>query len=160
MQKNSRPPYFPLIIDINEKEILIVGGGKVASRRAKTLLTCGAKITAVSPEFIPDFPDNTAKIKRKFSETDIDEKFLLVIAATNDREVNDRVKNISRAKKIPVNVCDCQSDCDFFFPALINCDGVAVCVNSAGTDSKLTRRLADRLRNVWCSWVGELSSML
>ena len=46
---SERPPFFPMMLDLKGKEILIIGGGRVASRRAETLLKCGAKIKAISP---------------------------------------------------------------------------------------------------------------
>ena len=67
----ERPPFFPMMIDIIGRKVLIVGGGHVASRRAETLLHCGAEIIAVSPEFAPEFPEGTRKIIRKFSPDDI-----------------------------------------------------------------------------------------
>ena len=81
MKNFSRPPFFPLMIDIKDREILIVGGGRVASRRAETLLRCGARVTAVSKDFIQDFPSDVIKIERSFHPSDIDERFLFVVAA-------------------------------------------------------------------------------
>ena len=113
-------PFFPMMMNINGKEILIVGGGNVASRRAETLLRCGAKITAVSLNFSENFPEVHKRIERAFKVEDIDEKFFFVLAATDDRETNKLIHNIARSKKIPVNVCDCQEECDFFFPSLMS----------------------------------------
>ena len=142
-----------MMIDLNNKEILIVGGGKIASRRAETLSRCGAKITAVSLNFNKDFPEVYKKISRAFNIDDIQEKFFFIIAATNDREINKLISDTAKLKKIPVNVCDSQNDCDFYFPSLINIENIAVSVSTAGLDASLTRKLSDRLRRVWASWV-------
>lgn len=154
----TRPPFFPMLIDLEGRKVLIVGGGRIASRRTKTLLTCGANITAVSPNFCEDFPECVEKITREFKPDDISENFSLVISATNSRSVNELVCKIARAMRIPVNITDDHDECDFFFPSLINCNNVAVSVNTAGISSTLTRRLSDRLREVWPLWVQELSS--
>lgn len=151
----SRPPFFPMMIDIKNKEILIIGGGNVASRRAETLSRCGAKITVVSKKFINDFPDEAVKIEKAFSPEDINEKFLFIIAATNDREINKLIHEISRRKKIPVNICDCQEECDFFFPSLINYGSIAASVCTAGENISLTKKLSDKLRSIWVSWIHE-----
>ena len=155
----ERPPFFPMMIDMKNKRVLIAGGGNVASRRAETLLRCGAEIIAVSPEFAPKFPEGTQRITRKFSPGDITEGLSLIIAATNDRFVNHTIHLTARKASIPVNVADCQEECDFFFPSLINSGYVAVAVSSAGKSSSLTRRLSDRLRNVWSAWVAEVSEL-
>ena len=151
----SRPPFFPMMIDIKNKDVLIIGGGRVASRRAETLSRCGAKITAVSKKFLNEFPDDAVKIERAFSPEDIDEKFLFVIAATDDREINELVHKISSEKKIPVNVCDCQDECDFFFPSLINYGSVAASVCTAGENVSLAKKISDKLRRVWTAWLLE-----
>ncbi len=157
MQNFSRAPFFPMMIDISGKEILIIGGGRVASRRAETLLRCGAKITAVSLNFREDFPEVYKKISRPFNPDDVQEKFSLVIAATNDRKINNLICSAAKSKKIPVNVCDNQSECDFFFPSLINVENIAVSVCTAGRDVILTRKLSDKLRKILPSWVKNLT---
>ena len=149
----SRPPFFPMMIDIAGRHVLIVGGGHVASRRALTLMKCGAVIRAVSPVFCDEFPEEAEKITRCFVPDDVNENFSLVIAATNDRTTNALVHDTAKQKHIPVNVADNPGECDFLFPSLIASGSAAVSVCSAGTSSALTRRLSDRLRAVWASWV-------
>lgn len=152
----TRPPYFPMMIDLNGKPVLVIGGGRIAARRADTLIRCGAKVTAVSPQFCPDFPDSARRITRAFTPDDIrSENFALVVAATNDRKVNKLIHSLARSHKIPVNVCDSQSECDFFFASLINHDNVAVSVCTAGISAALTKKLSDKLRKVWDLWVSE-----
>ena len=145
--------FFPMLIDIHDKDVLIVGGGRVASRRAKTLLTCGAKVHAVSPEFIDEFPECTERIMREFEPDDIDSRFILVIAATDSRETNRLIHDIAKSKGVCVNICDSQSECDFFFPSLIVHENASVSVSTSGLSASLTKRLSDRLRCVWPSWV-------
>ena len=155
MKNSERPPFFPMMIDLNGRKVLVVGGGNVASRRTETLIRCGAEVTAVSPEFTEAFPSEAHKIVRAFSPNDIDENLSLVIAATDSREINHLIHDIAKSKSIPVNVSDCQEECDFFFPSLINSGPVSVSVSSAGISSSLTRRLSDRLRKVWNAWITE-----
>ena len=154
----TRPPYFPMMIDLWGKNVLVVGGGHIASRRADTLLRCGAKISAVSPKFSPDFPNIAHKIIRPFTPEDIHSGFALIVAATNNREVNSLIHSLAVKAGIPVNVCDSQDECDFFFPSLINHDNFAVSVCSAGISATLTKKLSDKLRKVWDSWVTETIS--
>ena len=151
----DRAPFFPMMIDLQGKYVLVVGGGNVASRRTETLLRCGAVVRAVSPSFLPDFPPAAERISRPFSPEDITPNYSLVIAATNSRSVNSLVHSLAKAQSIPVNVCDSQTECDFFFPSLINHEYVSVSVSTAGISAGLTRRLSDKLRRVWRSWVIE-----
>lgn len=144
-----------MMIDLQRKSVLIVGGGHIASRRAETLLRCGAEITAISPKFSPDFPESTHKISRVFLPQDITPDFALVIAATNNREVNALIHSLAKSLGIPVNVCDSQNECDFFFPSLISHDNIAASVCTAGISASLTKKLSDKLRKVWDLWVIE-----
>ena len=147
-----------MMIDLWGKQVLIAGGGHVASRRADTLLKCGADILAVSPEFSPNFPEAVHRITRLFTPDDITPDFTLIIAATDSREVNSLIHSLAVNAGIPVNVCDSQDECDFFFPSLINHDNFAVSVCSAGISATLTKKLSDKLRKVWDSWVTETIS--
>ena len=151
----DRPPFFPMMIDLWNKHVLVVGGGHVASRRTDTLLRCGAVVRAVSPSFAPDFPATAERITRRFSPEDINENYALIIAATDSRSTNSLIHALAKSQGIPVNVCDSQAECDFFFPSLINHEYAAVSVSSAGISAGLTRKLSDKLRRVWSSWVIE-----
>ena len=144
-----------MMIDIQGREVLIVGGGNVALRRADTLLRCGAKVIIVAPECVCD---GAVVIRREFRPEDITPGLSMVIAATNSREVNRLVHDTAKAKGVPVNVCDSPGECDFFFPSLINHNNVAVSVCSAGVSSSLTHILSNKLRKVWASWVNECKS--
>ena len=155
MSESKRPPFFPMMINLSGRKVLIVGGGLVASRRALTLKTCGAEITAVSPKFCAQFPSVSLRIEREFIPEDVTSDLSVVIAATNNRLANHRIYCIAESLGLPVNVADCKEECSFFFPSLINCGSVAVSVCSAGESSSLTHRLSDRLRKVWPIWITE-----
>lgn len=158
---NENYAYFPMMINLINKKVLIVGGGKIASRRAFTLLKCGADVTCVSPDFCDDFPENTTKIFRAFKPDDLNEIFL-VTAATDNRNVNHFVAIEAKKRNILVNIADCKSECDFYFPSLITSKikpYVAVSVCSAGISSVITKKLSDKLRNIWDFWVQEFTDL-
>ncbi|MBQ9903871.1 MAG: bifunctional precorrin-2 dehydrogenase/sirohydrochlorin ferrochelatase [Synergistaceae bacterium] len=148
-------PFFPMMINLIGKKVLVIGGGKVASRRADTLIRCGAEVKAVSEKFSDDFPKEALRIIKSFTPDDITDDLSLIVSATDNRETNHLVYRTAKAKLIPVNISDCQEECDFFFPSMINSGTVAVSVCSAGTSSILTRRLSDRLRKVWHTWIAD-----
>ena len=143
------------MISLEARKVLIIGGGHVASRRAETLIRCGAIVRAVSPVFINSFPDEAEKVCREFASSDVNNDFALIFAASNNREINHEVYTLAKSQNIPVNVCDSQDECDFFFPSLINQGCVAASVSSAGTSSRLTHELSNRLREVWPLWISE-----
>ena len=91
----SRPPFFPMMIDLWRKRVLVVGGGRVAARRAETLVRCGAEVAAVSPEFCAEFPEAARRIPRAFTPDDVSKDFSLVIAATDSRKINSLARSHS-----------------------------------------------------------------
>ena len=156
----GRPPLFPLLLDLEGRNALVIGGGGVALRRTATLLRCGARVKAVSPVFRDDFPREAERVTRPFKPSDLEE-MTLAVAASDDREVNRRAGCEARARNIPVSVADSASEGSFFFPSLVVTEerpgqpGAAASVSTAGVSCALTRRLADRLRGALGDWTDE-----
>lgn len=136
---------FPLFIDIEGKNVLVVGGGNIGMRRAKILADFGANVTVVS-ETIKNINDNNINyINRKFEDSDIDNSFI-VVAATNDRQVNHRIYQLCKNKNIFVSVADCYEESTFYFPALCLNEDLCVGVVSDGTHHSLVKATAKRIR--------------
>ena len=99
--------YFPLFIDLNQKQGLVVGGGAVAARKIRTLLPYGPHLTVCAPSVLPELealPGLTLR-REPFSPALLEGAFF-VIAATDDRELNSRIARLCRERNIPVNVAD------------------------------------------------------
>lgn len=151
----SRPPLFPLLIDMEGAHALIAGGGKVAARRAATLIKCGADVTAVSPEFCAALLDmDCRRIERKWNPDDLDGA-VVAVAATDDARTNAAIAAEAKRRSIPVSVADNAAACTFYFPSLVASGEVSVSVSAGALSPTLTHRLADRLRSVWNEWVKE-----
>ncbi len=153
-----RPPLFPMLTDIEKRKAVIAGGGAVAMRRARTLARCGAEVHVVSPEFAEGFEGQGFILHRKKWENGDGDGAFIIVAATGDRGLNRRVGEEAKAAGIYVSVADAAEECSFFFPSLVTEDETAVCVSAGALSPKLTRRLADRVREVWPSWVAEEKS--
>lgn len=143
--------HFPMFIELEDRPCLVVGGGKVAARKAAALASFGAKVTTVAPEVSG----------RGFAESDI-EGMALVVAATDDREVNRRVADLCKAKGIPVNAVDDPSNCTFIFPAVFRKGPITAAVSSGGAcpvAAKLVRdRIAGLVTDDFASAVAELGA--
>lgn len=125
--------YFPMFVELEGRRVLIVGGGKVALRKVEKLLPYGPEITVVAPELCDELsimPD-IRTIEKSFSE-----EFLqnadIVIAATDDRELNKRVSELCRAKRIPVNTVDDSELCSFIFPCLVKKGDLSIGISTGG----------------------------
>ena len=120
----ERKPFFPLFVDMSGRKALIAGGGKVAERRIKALLDCGADITVISPE-VCAYIETAASagavrlFKRKYQKGDVAALTpFLVIAATDDRQANQQIAVEAKSLDIHVSVADCREECTFYFPAI------------------------------------------
>lgn len=156
-----KTPYFPLFVEIQDKPVTVIGGGKIAARRVRTLLAFGAKIRIISPQICDELRDvigniengdenhRIAVLKRKYQDGDIHDS-MLVIAATDDRDVNRLVKKACAKEKVPVNVIDDRRLCDFYFPSVVKTENVVIGINSGGTDPgyvKEVRKSIEKLLN-------------
>lgn len=144
--------YFPLFLDLSEKDILFVGAGKIAARRIAVLMPFTQLITVVAPQgdgsiykFMEDGELNW--IMREFEEEDLEGRDL-VFAATNDRELNAEIAALCRQKGIAVNTASDKTLCDFFFPGIVRQDGTVIGVNASGKDHAKARRVRERIQRI------------
>ena len=112
---------FPIFVELEGRECLVVGAGPVAKRKARALEEFGARVTLVAPE-----------LNHSFTESDLDGK-TLVVAATDDEAVNARVSALCRARHVPVNVVDDPAKCTFLFPAIARKGPLVAAFSSGGT---------------------------
>ena len=107
--------YMPLFIDLNDRNILFVGGGKVALRKARQFAEAGAQIHVIAPEINDGF-NQLAKVsfeQRKAVPEDISDKYFAVIFASSDKETNEKLSKICKERRIIVDRCDDHSKSDF-----------------------------------------------
>lgn len=138
--------YFPFFIDIQDKEGLIVGGGRIAARKVEKLRPFGAKLTVIAPMIRKELlEDKTLTCqKRDFADSDILGKDF-VIAASDNREVNARIGHICRERGILVNVVDDKENCGFLFPALVKEGKLTVGISTEGASPHVAADLRSRM---------------
>ncbi|HSG52667.1 MAG TPA: siroheme synthase CysG, partial [Rheinheimera sp.] len=156
--------YLPLFVKLTDKPVLIVGGGSVALRKAGTLLSAGAKLTVVAPEFATEFVQwqregHAELIEGYFSPELLDGK-LLVIAATDNDEVNASVFDAATARNMLVNTVDDQPKCGFIFPSIIDRSPILIAISSFGTAPVLARRLREKLEALLPQHLGPLAELV
>ena len=138
-------------MDLSDKKIVIIGGGLVAQRRMCTLMNFGVDITVVSP-------DLTDEIKKKIPEIryicdiykkEYIENSWLVLACTNNREINRKIGIDAKEKNILVNVCDNKDECDFYFPGIVTHENTVIGICGSGSNHSATKRVIDRIRRLF-----------
>jgi uroporphyrin-III C-methyltransferase/precorrin-2 dehydrogenase/sirohydrochlorin ferrochelatase len=141
--------FLPVFHNVKGKLCLVVGGGSVAARKAGVLLEAGAKVRVVAPEIEDELKAaaGVELIVARFEEKHLD-GVTLVIAATNDREVNKQVSQLAQARKLPVNVVDDPELCSFIMPAILDRSPLMVAFSSGGASPVLTRMMRGKLETV------------
>jgi precorrin-2 dehydrogenase/sirohydrochlorin ferrochelatase len=139
--------YLPINLNVNRKKCLVVGGGKVAERKVKNLLICGAKVVVVSPELSPALKRKRIRwVKARYAKKYLAGTYL-VIAATNDHKLNRRIAKDCRKNRIIMNVVDSAKDSDFISPAVLRKQGLVVAVSTDGKKAVRSKRVRDELKS-------------
>lgn len=126
--------FLPISINITDKKILIIGGGKVGYHKACILNRFTDKATIVSPQFVDGFKDLPFElIQKKYSKEDLEGVFLLYICTENEK-LNAEIKSEADDLGILASVCDNPILCDFVSPAIFKSDNVTVAVSSNARD--------------------------
>ena len=138
----------PISVNLQNKKCIVIGGGKVASRRIQTLLAEGANVTVISPELLPELmilvEDQHIKwFRRPFDDGDCLGAFL-VIAATNRKAVNERVAYDCRQNQL-VNIVDNPEKSNFYFPAVGRKGLLSIAVSTEGASPILAKNIRDRV---------------
>lgn len=141
--------YFPMFVDLKNKNILIVGGGKVALRKLEKLLPFEGYITVAAPEIEPELLSAGAAdiIMKPFCASMLKGQDM-VIAATDDEKLNHKIAALCKDKKIPVNVVDNINECSFIFPSVIKQGKLSIGISTSGSSPSAAGYLKDKISDV------------
>ena len=144
------PVYYPVLLNLKGKKVIVVGGGKVAERKALSLLRSGAKVTVISPECTErlkkeNLRGNIQYVPRRYKKGDLKNAFL-VIAATDSGETN---KRISEDAPYLVNIVDMPLLCNFIVPSVVRRGPLTVAVSTSGISPSLARTIRKELEGLY-----------
>ncbi|AFU97826.1 siroheme synthase CysG [Simiduia agarivorans] len=141
--------YFPFFFDLKRKPVLLVGAGSVGLRKARLLVSAGAHIRCVAPDAVAELQallqqNDGQWTARGFAENDLDGVHL-VICATADRALNDRIASLCQARFLPVNVVDDPALCSIITPAIVDRSPILVAISSGGAAPVIARKIKQML---------------
>lgn len=153
--------HLPIFCQLRGRDCLLVGGGDVAERKARLLMDAGARLTVNALAFSPQFTvwANEGMLTLaagEFNDALLDTSWL-VIAATDDNDVNQRVSDAAEARRIFCNVVDAPKEASFIMPSIIDRSPLMVAVSSGGTSPVLARLLREKLEAVLPQHLGQLA---
>ncbi len=152
---HAKPPMgslFPMFVDLSEKRAVFVGGGTIALRRVRTLLPFAGEIVVYAPEFTPELErfadDGAISLVHKEYEPSVLDGADIAFICTNSNEINDEAWAECKRRGISVNVCSDRFKCDFYFPGVVQSEGMVVGVSAGGKDHRRVRQLSARIRRL------------
>lgn len=155
---------FPMFIRLTGRQCLVVGAGKVGEPKIGGLMDTGAHLRVVALEASPQVREwsDLGKIDlelRAFSASDLDSKFLAVVATSCNR-LNEQIYREAQRRGVLCNVVDVPEYCDFFYPAVVRRGGLQVAISTGGRSPSLAQRLRHQLERQfsagYAAWVEEL----
>lgn len=157
--------YFPMFVNLKDQPCLVVGGGMVAYRKVKVLLDFEARVVVVGENICDKIYEIVKKSnqlelqKKRFENADCDNMFM-VIAATDDKELNHHIAGICNSKGIMVNAVDQKEDCSFIFSSYIKEKNLIAAFSSGGNSPVLAQYLKSQEKEILTPFLGELNEYM
>jgi len=155
--------HFPIFLTLKNRLCLVIGGGSVATRKVKNLLSAGATVKVISPQLSDDLQQQTndkhiSYLAKDFEPSDLDNCFI-VFAATDNAETNAEIARLADASNTPVNVADNPELCSFIVPSVLDRSPVTIAVSTGGASPVLARQLRMKLETMIPSACGRLAGI-
>lgn len=155
--------YLPLFHNLRGRRCLVVGGGETALRKVRPLLEAGARVTLVATRIKEGLFDLQSEgdlvlMERGFEAGDIAET-CLVVAATDDSELNELISRLAGDRNIPVNVVDNPALCTVIFPSIIDRSPVQIAISTSGTAPVMARLLRGKVEALVPAAYGQLATL-
>jgi siroheme synthase-like protein len=142
---SERANLFPLFLKLEGKRCLVVGAGFIGLEKVESLLRCGASVCVVAPQAIEPVRQLRSEGKIEWLDRAYEPEDAagcnLIIAATNDREVNRAVFEEASRRSILCNTADDPPLCDFFFASIVQRGSLQIAISTAGQSPALAQRL-------------------
>ncbi|MDR6736560.1 MULTISPECIES: bifunctional precorrin-2 dehydrogenase/sirohydrochlorin ferrochelatase [unclassified Sphingobacterium] len=158
---------FPIFVKLNQIHTLLVGGGKVALEKFEALASNDKtlNLTIVAMEIIPEFAELLKKYPqidlhvRPFASDDMMNK-QLVIAATNNMELNDQLRSLTSEQNILFNAADKPELCDFYLGSIVKKGNLKIAISTNGKSPTIAKRLKELLNDLLPEEIDETLSLM
>ena len=141
--------YYPIHLDIKNRDCLIVGGGAVGTRKVNTLIECGARVTVVSPDPTPELTklasEGSVTLKKRAYRNDDLTGMFLVIGATDDERLNRQISKDAEQAQILCNIADRPEVCNFILPSIVRRGDLVITISTSGKSPALAKHLRQKL---------------
>ncbi len=147
------PNYYPVMLDVRDRLAIVVGGDRVAAEKAAGLVSSGAEVRVISPQFCDELLKQ-AEHKRltlhqkAYEPGDLAGAFV-VIAATNDPQLVQAIWSETQERGQLVNIVDVPAYCSFILPSILRREPLTIAVSTEGTNPSLAKRIRQDLEEIF-----------
>jgi siroheme synthase-like protein len=157
-------PFYIACLKLSGRRCLVVGGGEIGLEKVEGLLACDGDVTLVAPDAVPELQGLAREgsirwERREYRPHDLERAFM-VIACTDDTDINIGVYNDAEARAMLVNVVDVPPLCNFILPAIVRTGPLAVAISTAGASPALAKRMKAEVAELFGDEYAELAVML
>lgn len=147
-------PFYIACLKLTGRRCLVVGGGEVGLEKVEGLLACSGAVTLIAPEAVPELErladeGSIRWQKREYAGREDLEGTFMVIAATDDTEVNIRIFDEAEDRAMLVNVVDVPPLCNFILPAIVRSGPLAIAISTAGASPALAKRMKAEIADLY-----------
>jgi len=144
---------FPLFVNLDKLPVLIVGGGEIAERKINLIIKANANIEVLSRKFTPNvenliIKNKLKKIKKSLDIRSLDNNYSLIIAATDDKQVNKKLFNFATKNNILINVVDQPELCTCTFGSIVERGDLVVAISTGGSAPVFARNLREKFETL------------
>src|SRR5918997_59453 len=138
-------PFYIACLKLTGRRCVVVGGGEIGLEKVEGLLACDGRVVLIAPDAVPELVSLASEgsiewIRRDYRRGDLEGTFI-VIAATNDTDVNIHVFEDAERRAMLVNVVDVPPLCNFILPAIHRSGPLAIAISTAGASPALAKRM-------------------
>lgn len=158
---------YPVMMNLQDEQVIVVGGGRVGLRKVLGLLDAGAKVVVISPELIDGLRELVEQGRIEWVAKSFDESLLdlysqaqLVFGTTSSRDVNVAVHRAAVYRKMPCNIADVPDLCTFIVPAVITQGDLMIAVSTGGASPALARRIREDLEKLFGPEYASLTKLM
>ncbi|MDP9344935.1 MAG: bifunctional precorrin-2 dehydrogenase/sirohydrochlorin ferrochelatase [Actinomycetota bacterium] len=158
-------PFYIACLKLSDRRCLVVGGGEIGLEKVEGLLACDGDVTLLAPTAVPALQElaeegSIAWEQREYAGIEDLEGVFMVIASTDDTDVNIRIYDDAEERAMLVNVVDVPPLCNFILPAIVRTGPVAIAISTAGASPALAKRMKREVSDLFGAEYARLAVML
>lgn len=148
------PNYYPIMLDVRDRPVIVVGGNEVAAEKAASLAASGAHVTVQAPEFCAEVralagAGRVALREKQYAPGDLAGAFVVVAAVTYEPELVEAIWAETHERGQLVNIVDVPERCSFILPSILRRGQLTIAVSTEGASPSLAKRIRQRLETLF-----------